>query len=182
MQQVTTLDCNLYREAPAIFPIRNLLDPTIGQHDLQIPGQGGWVEAQTLPNLDSPNGASLCYQNQKISLACFQAEWTEFSIVDTREHSIKFAHAHQQALMRDLINDLVTVLHPLMCFRCRHGIILHIQIHLVKPHSELIFYPAAAVRQSSGFNSAGIGMGATALWAVKSSVVNWRKVETFYPE
>src|SRR6185295_4812244 len=61
MQQVTTLDCNLYREAPAIFPIRNLLDPTICQHDLQIPGQGGWVEAQTLPNLDSPNGASLCY-------------------------------------------------------------------------------------------------------------------------
>ena len=112
IQQVTTLDCNLYWEASAVFPILNLLDPTIGQHDLQIPGQGGWVEAQTLPNLDTSNGASLCYKNQKIRLACFQAEWTEFSIVDTREHTIKFAHAHQQALMRDLINDLVTVIHP----------------------------------------------------------------------
>jgi len=133
MQQVTTLDGNLYWEAPAIFPIRNLLDPPIGQHDLQIPSQGGWVEAQTLPNLDSPNGASLCYKNQKIRLAGFQAEWTEFSIVDTREHTIKFAHAHQQALMRDLINDLVTVSHPFMCFHFRHAIILHIQIDLVKP-------------------------------------------------
>ena len=141
MQQVTTLDGDLYWEAPAVFPIRNLLDPTIGQHDLQIPGQGGWVEAQTLPNLDTSNGASLCYKNQKIRLACFQAEWTEFSIVDTREHTIKFAHAHQQALMRDLINDLVTVLHPFMCFRFRHGIILHIQIDIVKPPPEIIFYP-----------------------------------------
>ena len=135
MQQVTTLDGDLYWEAPAVFPIRNLLDPTIGQHDLQIPGQGGWVEAQTLPNLDTSNGASLCYKNQKIRLACFQAEWTEFSIVDTREHTIKFAYAHQQALMRDLINDI----HPFMCFRCRHGIILHMQIDIVKPRPEIIF-------------------------------------------
>ena len=135
IQQVTTLDCNLYGEAPAVFPILNLLDPTIGQHDLQIPGQGGWVEAQTPPNLDTSNGASLCDKNQKIRLACFQAEWPEFSIVDTREHTIKFAHAHQQALTRDLINDIVTVIHPFMCFRFRHGIILHIQIDIVKPPS-----------------------------------------------
>jgi hypothetical protein len=33
------------------------------------------------------------------------------------------------------------VSHPFMCFRFRHGTILHIQIHLVKPHSEIIFYP-----------------------------------------
>src|ERR1043165_606018 len=104
IQQVTTLDCNLYWEATAVFPIRNLLDPTIRQHDLQIPGQRGGVEVQTLPNLDTSNGTSLCDKNQKIRLACLQAEWTEFSIVDTREHTIKFAHAHQQALMRDLIN------------------------------------------------------------------------------
>jgi len=39
IQQVTTLDCNLYGEAPAVFPICNLLDPTIGQHDFEIPGQ-----------------------------------------------------------------------------------------------------------------------------------------------
>src|SRR6185295_20282141 len=103
IQQVTTLDCNLYGEAPAVFTICNLLDPTIGQHDLQIPGQRGWVEVQTLPNLDTSNGASLCYKNQKIGLACFQAEWTEFGIIDTREHTIKFAHPHQQALRRDLI-------------------------------------------------------------------------------
>lgn len=141
IQQGTTLDCNLYWEAPAVFPIRNLLDPTIGQHDLQIPGQRGWVEVQTLPNLDASNGASLGYKDQKIRLAGFQAERTEFSIVDTREHPIKFAHAHQQALMRDLINDLVTVIHPFMCFRFRHGIILHIQIDLVKPPPEIIFYP-----------------------------------------
>src|SRR5689334_11578195 len=71
IQQVTTLDCNLYWESPAVFPIRNLLDPTIGQHDLQIPGQRGWVEVQNLPNLDTPNGASLCHKNQKTQLACF---------------------------------------------------------------------------------------------------------------
>ena len=141
IQQGTTLDCNLYWEAPAVFPIRNLLDPTIGQHNLQIPGQRGWVEVQTLPNLDASNGASLGYKDQKIRLAGFQAERTEFSIVDTREHPIKFAHAHQQALMRDLINDLVTVIHPFMCFRFRHGIILHMQIDLVKPPPEIIFYP-----------------------------------------
>ena len=135
MQQVTTLDCNLYWKAPAVFPIRNLLDPTIGQHNLQIPGQRGWVEVQTLPNLDTPNGASLCHKNQKIQLAGFQAEGTEFSIVDTREHPIKFAHAHQQALMRDLINDIVTVIHPFICFRFRHAIILHIQVVVVKPPS-----------------------------------------------
>jgi hypothetical protein len=41
--------------------------------------------------------------------------------------------------MRDLINDGVTVLHPFMCFRCRHGIILHIQIDIVKPPPEIIF-------------------------------------------
>src|SRR2546426_8592209 len=55
IQQGTTLDCNLYWEAPAVFPIRNLLDPTIDQHDLQIPGQRGWVEVQALPNLDTSN-------------------------------------------------------------------------------------------------------------------------------
>src|SRR6185436_7141191 len=71
IQQVTTSSCNLYGKAPAVFPIGNLLDPTIGQHDLQIPGQGGWVEVQTLPNLDTSNGASLCDKNQKIGLACF---------------------------------------------------------------------------------------------------------------
>jgi len=135
IQQGTTLDCNLYWEAPAVFPIRNLLDPTIGQHNLQIPGQRGWVEVQALPNLDTPNGANLGYKNQKSNLAGFQAEWTEFSIVETREHPIKFAHAHQQALMRDLINDLVTVSHPFMCFRFRHGIILHIQVDIIKPTS-----------------------------------------------
>jgi hypothetical protein len=37
--------------------------------------------------------------------------------------------------MRDLINDIVTVIHPFMCFRCRHGIILHIQVDIVKPPS-----------------------------------------------
>jgi hypothetical protein len=37
--------------------------------------------------------------------------------------------------MRDLINDLVTVSHPFMCFRFRHGIILHIQVDIVKPPS-----------------------------------------------
>src|SRR6185295_19502336 len=71
IQQVTTLDCNLYWEATAVFPIRNLLDPTIRQHDLQIPGQRGGVEVQTLPNLDTSNGASLCHKNQKIRLARF---------------------------------------------------------------------------------------------------------------
>jgi hypothetical protein len=70
-------------------------------------------------------------------LAGFQAEWTEFSIVEIREHTIKFAHAHQQALMGDLINDI----HPFICFRFRHGIILHIQIDAVKPPPEIIFYP-----------------------------------------
>ena len=141
IQQVTTLDRNLYWQAPAVLSIGNLLDPTIGQHDLQIPGQCGWVEVQTLPNFDAPNGASLCHKNQKIRLACFQAEWTEFSVVDTREHTIKFAHAHQQALLRDLINDFVPVIYPFMCFRFSHGIILHIQIDLVKPPPEIIFYP-----------------------------------------
>jgi len=111
IQQGTTLDCNLYWEAPAVFPIRNLLDPTIDQHDLQIPGQRGWVEVQALPNLDASNGASLGYKNQKIRLACFQAEWTEFSIVDTREDPIKFAHAHQQALMRYTINNILILFH-----------------------------------------------------------------------
>ena len=43
--------------------------------------------------------------------------------------------------MRDLINDIVTVIHPFMCFRFRHGIILHIQVDIVKPHPEIIFYP-----------------------------------------
>src|ERR1043166_1527446 len=71
IQQVTTLDRNLYWEATAVFPIRNLLDPTIRQHDLQIPGQGGWVEVETLPNLDTSNGAGLCHKNQKIRLARF---------------------------------------------------------------------------------------------------------------
>ena len=140
IQQVTTSDCNLYWKAPAVFPIRNLLDPTIGQHDFQIPGERGWVEAQTLPYLDTPNGADLCYKNQKINLACFHTEWTEFSIVDAREHTIKFAHAHEQALRRDLINETITVIHPFICFRCGHGIILHIQIDIVKPHSEIIFH------------------------------------------
>ena len=68
MQQVTTSDCNLYGEATAVFPVRDLLNPTIGQHDLQISGQGGWVEAQTLPNLDTSNGASLCDDHQKSSV------------------------------------------------------------------------------------------------------------------
>ena len=97
--------------------------------------------AQTLPNLDTSNGASLCYKNQKSSLARFQAEWTEFSIVDTREHTIKFAHAHQQALMCDLINDIVTVIQPFICFRFHHAIMLHIQVDIVKPHPEIFFYP-----------------------------------------
>jgi hypothetical protein len=39
--------------------------------------------------------------------------------------------------MRDLINDI----HPFICFRFRHGIILHIQIDVVKPPPEIIFYP-----------------------------------------
>jgi hypothetical protein len=37
--------------------------------------------------------------------------------------------------MRDLINDIFTVIHPFICFRFRHGIILHIQIDIVKPPS-----------------------------------------------
>ena len=83
-------------------------------------------------------GPAFATRTRRFSLACFQAEWTEFSIVDTREHTIKFAYAHQQALMRDLINDPVTVIHPFMCFRFRHGIILHIQIYIVKPPPEII--------------------------------------------
>ena len=133
------MDCNLYWEAPTVFPIRNLLDPTISQHDLQIPGQRGWVEMQTLPNLDTPNGASLCHNNQKIQLGCFQAEWTEFSIVDAREHTIKFASARQQALTRDLINKTVLVIHPFICFHFHHGVILHIQIDIVKPILKYFF-------------------------------------------
>lgn len=139
IQQITTSDCNLYWEAPAVFPIRNLLDPTIGQHDLQIPSQRGGIEAQTLPNLDTSNRANLCYKNQKINLACFHAECTKFSIVDARDHTIKFAHSHEQALRRDLINETGTLIHPFICFRCRHGIILHMQTYIVKPHPKIIF-------------------------------------------
>jgi primosomal replication protein N len=132
IQQVTALGRNLYREAPAVFPIRNFLDPTIDQHDLQIPGERGWVEVQTLPNLNTPNGPNLCHKNQKIQLACFQAEWAEFSIVDASEHTIKFAGARQQAVTRDLINGTVTLIYTFICFHCRHAIILHMQIHYVK--------------------------------------------------
>ena len=132
VQEITTLGGDLYRKAPTIFPIGNLFDPTIGQHDLQIPGQRGWVEAQPLPNLDTPNGANLCYKNQKISLACFQAKWTKFSIVDAREHTIKFAHAHQQALARYTINEINALIHSFLCFSRLHVIILHIQLYLVK--------------------------------------------------
>jgi hypothetical protein len=89
IQQVTTLDCNLYWEAPAVFPIRNLLDPTIGQHDLQIPGQRGGVEGQALPNLGTPNGADLCYDHQKSKLCGFQTERAEFMIVDAHENTIE---------------------------------------------------------------------------------------------
>lgn len=116
IQQVTTLGRNLYWVAPAVFPIRNFLDPTIDQHDLQIPGERGWVEVQTLPNLNTPNGPNLCHKNQKIQLACFQAEWAEFSIVDASEHTIKFAGARQQAVTRDLINGTVTLIHTFICF------------------------------------------------------------------
>jgi hypothetical protein len=49
-------------------------------------------------------------------LGRFQAEWTEFSIVDACEHTIKFAHAHQQALTRDLINETIIVIHPFLGF------------------------------------------------------------------
>ena len=132
IQQVTTLGRNLYWKAPTVFPIRNLLNPTVGQHDLQIPGQRGWVKMQTLPNLDTPNGASLCHKNQKIQLAGFQAEGTEFSIVDAREHTIKFAGARQQALTRDLINETFTVIHLFICFHSCHVIILHMQQYNVK--------------------------------------------------
>ncbi len=86
-------------------------------------------------------GRAFATSTRSVSLAGFQTERPKFSIVDAREHTIKFAHAHQQALMRDLINDLVTVIHPFMCFRFRHGIILHIQIDVVKPPPEIIFYP-----------------------------------------
>lgn len=89
IQQVATLDCNLYREAPAVFPIRNLLDPTMGQHDLQISGQRGWFEVQTLPNFHTPNGADLCYGHQKSKLCGFQTERAEFMIVDAHENTIE---------------------------------------------------------------------------------------------
>jgi len=127
IQQVTTLDCNLYGEATTVFPIRNLLDPPIGQHDPEISGQRGGIEVQTLPNLDTPNRARLCHKNQKIQLACFQAEWAEFSIVDAREHTIKFAGARQQALTCNLIKDIFTPTHPRFGFHFCHTIMLHIQ-------------------------------------------------------
>src|SRR6478752_2430121 len=64
VQEVTTLSRDLYWKAPAVFPILNLLDPTIGQHDLQISSQRGRVEAQALPNLNAPNRPRLGDKNQ----------------------------------------------------------------------------------------------------------------------
>jgi hypothetical protein len=105
------LDCNLYWQAPAVFPIRNLLDPTIGQHDLQIPGQRGWVEVQTLPKLNTPNGADLCYGHQKSQLCGFQTEGPEFMIVDAHENTVEYACTPQQALTRYTINNILILFH-----------------------------------------------------------------------
>jgi len=141
IQQVTTLDCDCYWKATAVLPICDLLNPTIGQQDLQIPCQGGWVEVQTLPNLDASNGASLCDDHQKSQLCSFQTKGAEFMIVNAHENTIEDACTPQQALTRDLINETITVIRPFVCFCFRHGTILHMQIHFVKPHPEIIFHP-----------------------------------------